>query len=61
MVVKPSTNMLQRLKRGVIRDLENLLNTRRELLDEPLAGLPEVSRSVKVYGSGGLYQPQSGE
>jgi type VI secretion system protein ImpF len=41
---------LRALKRSVIRDLEALLNSRRELLDDPPEELTEVSRSLLTYG-----------
>jgi type VI secretion system protein ImpF len=41
---------LRALKRSVIRDLEALLNSRRELLDEPPEELVEVRRSLLLYG-----------
>ena len=41
---------LRALKKSVARDLEALLNTRRELLDDPPEELAEVSRSVLTYG-----------
>ena len=41
---------LRALKRSVARDLEALLNTRRELLEEPPEDLVEVGRSIITYG-----------
>jgi type VI secretion system protein ImpF len=41
---------LRALKRAVSRDLEALLNSRRELLDDPPEELVEISRSIVTYG-----------
>ncbi len=41
---------LSDLRRSVTRDLENLLNTRREWLGEISDDLPEVARSLTAYG-----------
>ncbi len=41
---------LVELRRSVTRDLENLLNTRRELLGEVPARTVELGRSLKAYG-----------
>lgn len=40
---------ISQLKRQVVRDLENLLNTRRNILPPPQE-CPELSRSLFVYG-----------
>lgn len=42
---------LRQIKAAVVRDLENLLNTRRHILTPPIA-LTEVSSSLFVYGLG---------
>ena len=42
---------IREIKASVIRDLENLLNTRRQILSPP-AGCREVNNSVFVYGLG---------
>src|SRR5262249_60115356 len=41
---------LRQLKKAVTRDLEALLNTRRELQDEPPPEFAEVRRSLMTYG-----------
>lgn len=41
---------LQELRSSIARDLENLLNTRREALDDPPSGFAEVGKSLKMYG-----------
>jgi type VI secretion system protein ImpF len=41
---------LRGLKRSVARDLEAMLNTRQEALEELPADLPEVRRSLLMYG-----------
>jgi len=41
---------LRQLKKAVTRDLEALLNTRQEMLDEPPPEFAEVRRSLMAYG-----------
>lgn len=47
-VQKPWVNFAQ-IKASVVRDLENLLNSRRYIFSPP-AGFKEVNRSLLVYG-----------
>ena len=49
--VQQRTVGLRQIKAAVVRDLENLLNTRRYILDPP-AALSEVNSSLLVYGLG---------
>jgi type VI secretion system protein ImpF len=48
--VRETPYSLQELKRSVSRDIEALLNTRRELLEELPPEFQEVSNSVLTYG-----------
>ncbi len=48
--VRETPYTLQELKRSVSRDIEALLNTRRELLEELPPEFQEVSHSVLTYG-----------
>jgi type VI secretion system protein ImpF len=41
---------LRELKKAVTRDLENLLNTRQEMLEELASEFTEVGRSLIIYG-----------
>ncbi len=49
--VQQQTFDLRQIKAAVVRDLENLLNTRRHILAPP-AALTEVNSSLLVYGLG---------
>jgi len=49
--VQQRTFDLRQIKAAVVRDLENLLNTRRHILAPP-AALTEVNNSLLVYGLG---------
>ena len=54
--VQQRTFDLRQIKAAVVRDLENLLNTRRHILAPP-AALTEVNNSLLVYGLGGIAVP----
>ncbi len=49
--VQQRTFDLRQIKAAVVRDLENLLNTRRHIISPPVA-LTEVNSSLLVYGLG---------
>lgn len=49
--VQQRTFNLRQIKGAVVRDLENLLNTRRHILSPP-AALTELNSSLLVYGLG---------
>jgi type VI secretion system protein ImpF len=46
----PSTSNIRELKQSVSRDIESLLNTRRELLDEARPEYKEVNKSLLMFG-----------